>query len=122
MHFAVSPCHQWNRQQALLRGQAVGRSHSRAAISASAHSTHSLLLQLAAWNGILFLLLNSNYSLVTRNSRGLQEERAGKSYHNPYELGLIVEMVKSLINWGIKPQQIGIIALCTSAAKQHCVT
>jgi superfamily I DNA and/or RNA helicase len=59
---------------------------------------------------------------VTRNSRGLQEERAGKSYHNPYELGLIVEMVKSLINWGIKPQQIGIIALCTSAAKQHCVT
>jgi hypothetical protein len=28
-------------------------------------------------------------------------------------------MVKSLINWGIKPQQIGIIALCTSAAKPH---
>ncbi len=43
----------------------------------------------------------------------LQEERAGKSFHNPYELKLVVEMVKSLINWGIEPHQIGIIALCT---------
>lgn len=43
----------------------------------------------------------------------MQEEPSGKSYHNAYEIKLVVEMVKSLINWGIKPQQIGIIALCT---------
>jgi len=41
-----------------------------------------------------------------------QEERAGKSYHNPYELTTVVEMVKCLINWDIEPHQIGVIALC----------
>lgn len=43
----------------------------------------------------------------------LQEERSGKSYYNSYEINLTIEMIKSLINWGIKPHQIGIIALCT---------
>ncbi|ELR18662.1 uncharacterized protein ACA1_393280 [Acanthamoeba castellanii str. Neff] len=56
-------------------------------------------------------LLPTLPTLYFCNSLRGTEERAGKSYHNPYELGLIVEMVKSLINWGIKPQQIGIIAL-----------
>ncbi len=41
-----------------------------------------------------------------------QEEREFLSFYNEYELLVVVEMIKTLLAFGIKADQIGIIALC----------